>query len=47
MYKRKGLYTTVYVHNISKEELEGEISDWLKGRWEYMQSLWKEVSTAK
>lgn len=43
MLQRKGLYTNLLIHNISQEELDGEIKEWLKDRSKYMKSLWKEV----
>lgn len=43
MLQRKGIYTHLYVNNIDQETLDTEITEWLKGRAEYIKSLWKEV----
>ena len=43
MLQRKGIYCFIVVQNISQEELDGEIKDWLTKRKEYMLSLWKEI----
>lgn len=43
MLQRKGIYTHHYIKNITQDELDTEVSQWLKGRAEYLKQLWKEV----
>lgn len=43
MLQRKGIYTHLYINNITKEQMNGEVKEWLKGRKKYMSDLWKEV----
>lgn len=43
MLQRKGIYTHLYIHNISKEELNNEVQLWLKERSKYLKNLWEEV----
>lgn len=43
MLQRKGIYTHLYIRNISQDTLDTEVYKWLKGRSEYLKSLWQEV----
>lgn len=43
MFQRKGIYSHIYVSNISKEELNTEIKMWLQGRLKYLKKLWAEI----
>lgn len=43
MLQRKGIYSHIYINDINQHTLNTEIAEWLKGRAEYMKSLWKEV----
>lgn len=43
MLQRKGIYTHLYIRNIDKKTLYFEVSEWLKGRSEYLKKLWIEV----
>lgn len=43
MLQRKGIYTHLYIENITQEELDTEVEAWLKGRCEYLKNLWSEV----
>jgi len=40
MLQRKGIYTHLYIYNIDQTTLDTEVKKWLKGRSEYMKSLW-------
>lgn len=42
MLQRKGIYTHLYIYNIDQITL-AEIKKWLKGRYDYIKSLWNEV----
>lgn len=44
MLQRKGIYSHIYVDNLTEEELNNEIPKWLKGRKQYLDNLWKEVA---
>lgn len=41
MLQRKGIYSHIRVKNITQEELDTEVRQWLKGRKKYMDSLWE------
>lgn len=43
MLQRKGIYTHIYIENITQDELDTEVKEWLKGRYEYIKNLWVEV----
>ena len=43
MLQRKGIYTHLYIENITQEQLDKEVKEWLKNRYEYMKNLWVEV----
>ena len=43
MLDRKGIYTHLYIYNISQKLLNTEIKEWLKYRKKYLSELWTEV----
>lgn len=43
MLQRKGIYTHLYINNITKDTLNSEVKIWLKNRKKYLLNLWKEV----
>lgn len=43
MFQRKGVYSHLYIENITDEELNGEVKMWLKERLKYLKKLWAEV----
>lgn len=43
MLQRKGIYTYLYINNISKELLNSDVKEWLGTRKKYLLELWKEV----
>ena len=43
MLQRKGIYSHLYIKNITKEELNTIVEPWLKKRAEYLKKLWREV----
>lgn len=43
MLQRKGIYSHLYINNITKDQMNKEVKEWLKGRKKYMLDLWKEV----
>lgn len=43
MLQRKGIYVHSWIYNITEEELNGEVSLWLKGRLAYLKELWQEI----
>jgi hypothetical protein len=40
MLQRKGIYTHLYVKNITQAELDTDVKAWLIGRKQYIDSLW-------
>lgn len=42
MLQRKGIYVNVIVDNITEKDMP-EITEWLKGRKEYLKQLWSDV----
>lgn len=40
MLQRKGIYTHLYINNITQNELDTEIKQWLLERKQYLLSLW-------
>lgn len=47
MLQRKGIYLHLHIYNITQEELDGEVKEWLKERSIYLEKLWKEVKNEK
>jgi hypothetical protein len=47
MFQRKGIYSHIYVKNITAEELDTEVNLWLKGRLKYLKGLWAEIDIEK
>lgn len=43
MLQRKGVYTHIFIKNVTESELNGEVKTWLNGRLKYLKSLWKEL----
>lgn len=43
MFQRKGVYSHLYVDNITAKELDTEVNLWLKGRLQYLKGLWSEI----
>lgn len=43
MLQRKGIYTHLYIENITQEELDTEVENWLKDRYQYLTKLWEEI----
>lgn len=43
MLQRKGIYTHLFINNITEIELNGEIKTWLDGRLKYLKQLWAEL----
>lgn len=43
MLQRKGIYTHIYINNISQDILDTEVKSWLKSRYDYIKKLWIEV----
>lgn len=43
MLQRKGIYTHLFIKNIDDKTLNLEVQEWLKGRSNYIKTLWKEV----
>ena len=41
MLQRKGIYTHLWIYNITQDELDTVVYDWLLGRKQYIDSLWK------
>lgn len=39
--QRKGIYTHLMINNITQEELDGEIKEWLSERRKYIHKLWE------
>lgn len=45
MLQRKGIYTHIFIKDITQDVLDNEIMPWLKLRYDYIKNLWCEVST--
>lgn len=43
MLQKKGIYIHLNVLNITQSELDNEVREWLSGRKDYMDVLWKDV----
>lgn len=41
MLQRKGIYTHLFIDNITQNELNDEVKNWLTKRREYIEKLWK------
>lgn len=44
MLQRKGIYLHLFIKNITQNQLDTEITEWLKDRGRYLKDLWTEVS---
>ena len=40
MLQRKGIYAHLWVYNITQDELDTVVHDWLLGRKQYIDNLW-------